>query len=341
MPKIEGENHFVPEKPAIDLELETDSKRAEVSAEVITEKAFERNLDRLAARVEGVSDTVSNLEKVIPPDKSEPLRKKLNRTVKRSVEVIKMAALMAALSYIPDAGRPRQTIEQKTEPSGEIVFKHPDQQTTQILNYLSGKAELPHEIRLQIIKDGIKEHPEQFTPAKDLDTYNESQLRSFVGQQREKSDPGIAEYINRKDIDWLDIYIPAKDNFDSKLYENLWKIEQEVGNPKIRWGKPLSADNAGHFSPSNTIYLESPFEQMGIPRDIYIGEAAHAKQFKEKPFSTSIQFAKDMVRTVFAAVRKGKSLSAAQSELYNIPGTVEYEAHKVIEPELMKKIEKD
>jgi hypothetical protein len=115
-------------------------------------------------------------------------------------------------------------------------------------------------------------------------------------------------------------------------------LEEEVGSPKIRWGETLD-NREGSFDGTIKMLPPAMDADREIRRDIFIAEAAHAKQRKEKPYATAIQFAKDMVRTIFTSIRMGKSLGEAQNELYDIPGTLEYEAHQIIEPQLAKKID--
>ncbi len=346
MPKIEEEKGSRFEDEPFSAPETPESLEIVASPDQLAEQTLDQGLDRLGAKAEGVAQALDSVEKTVPGKKSEKLREKLNRTFRRSLEVVKMAALMTALSYIPDHGRPRHPVEKNVDSKGEVTYKHVDKETTQILDYLSGKSELPREIRLKFFREEMAKRTElENKIPKDYNEYDEDQLRSFLGQEflnaKTPHARQIAETIlDKGDLNWLDSFVSSKSNFDPKLYQNLWEIEQEVGNPKIRWGfTDNKGEYRGHFSPDNTIYIDPPVD-LGDPSDVFVAEAAHAKQVRTKPFSSSVKFVKDMVRTVFTAIRENKSLVAAQKELYSIPGTLEHEAHNVIEPELKKKLQR-
>lgn len=76
---------------------------------------------------------------------------------------------------------------------------------------------------------------------------------------------------------------------------------------------------------------------MEDPRGDLFAESAHAKQFNDDQIGSylrEIQRLSAMARNI---ITSGNSLESAYQKEYKTPGTIEHEAHKVIEPYLINK----
>jgi hypothetical protein len=68
----------------------------------------------------------------------------------------------------------------------------------------------------------------------------------------------------------------------------------------------------------------------------FIAEMAHAKQFHEKPVSSYITVTIDYAKTLYTSITSNTSFSEEYLKLYDQEGTVEHEAHEIIEKLLEK-----
>jgi hypothetical protein len=109
------------------------------------------------------------------------------------------------------------------------------------------------------------------------------------------------------------------------------------GNPNIGIG--YSRKFAPNFNPVWGISL-SPFDTAGMPRaitlDEYMSEAAHALQFYQSPFKFEFRYWGSEIRSGFTAMLTGNSYSSTYKFQYRDTGSIEFEAHQIIEPKLRK-----
>lgn len=185
-------------------------------------------------------------------------------------------AVLAAADYVLYKSMTYEVLI-SASPLGKILFSHEDRETTELLNYISGKENLS---------------------------------------------PQLKKLINE-----------PKPEFNEKLYYALWELEQSCGNPRIRLR--TSGYKDFYLPLTNTIYI-NPSHFLLDARDSLISELSHARQRKEYKIN--------IFRAIKDSARAAASfLISVSKEIwdksYNIPGTIEYEAHKIIEPELLKKIE--
>lgn len=164
----------------------------------------------------------------------------------------------------------KNCIEDKCE------YQHPDEETTHILNYLTGK-----------------------------EITNEYESKNYF-------------------------YLKPLKEFNPDLYDKLWQIEVEMGAPKIKWD-----NNDRYHPPSNTILL-SPDSTWAI--DGLLAEFAHAKQLKDNPISSQCRGYWSKLRTLGRMVENLDSWEEAYRPEYDLEGSLEYEAHRVIEPMLWKRL---
>lgn len=217
---------------------------------------------------------------------------------------------------------------------GEIVFHHPDAVTDHILNYIAGAETLSEEERLGFIQKALVWNGKNF--GKDIQETSSAMSREELTSLILEEFPELATNTQEaeKGIDDMLEVIPAQHDYNKDMYTAIWKLEQEAGAPYLRWtvGPERFEDgqmNVPQYNPlTNTIYVY-PLD----PLELFAHEIPHAKQFADRPVGAAIDGAQAVLR-IATKVIGGKSLRDAQSEEYGIPGSLEYEAHEDIQPQV-------
>ena len=122
----------------------------------------------------------------------------------------------------------------------------------------------------------------------------------------------------------------VKQEEDSKLYQTIREMNKKYGNPKItpKWSSAFNGKNyQGQFSPiKNMIHINPKiYNNKQEMLAIRLAELSHAKQYQEK----------GMMRRVIKDGVTWIQDDFQYKELYNQKWTIEYEAHKIIEPEII------
>jgi len=242
----------------------------------------------------------------------------------------------------------RYVVRTSTDPDGKIVFEHEDKETTEILNYLSGRADLPKEKKLELARRMIKFflQSERLAVPKDIDSMDENNLRKVCDSSKLCTDILVqTKHWALPGQSWFETLVGWPPRYDEKLYSALWEIERIGGNPKIRWSDGIGGGNRTegvfntYYRPStNTIYLQLPIYGAYFAASDFVAEAAHGKQHNEQPIKNYFLKRKEVVTGEISSLILGVSLFDVLDLLYQKPGSTEYEAHKVIEPELREKL---
>lgn len=211
---------------------------------------------------------------------------------------------------------------QTTETKNEIEFRHPDKKTTHILNYLAGKDAITSEERLQMVRWFIKDYYHKM---------NQEEPRDLT--------PILDAIIPEE----LETVIPLKRKYNPQLYETLWEMELEFGRPYLRWMSDWPEQRTGirqefraeYNAFSNTIYLS--FLSFSEPLETFAAEISHAKQASENPFKLAYQQLELEFKIAWENI-KGKSVEEAYDRECAKPENFEYQAHRVIEPKLFKRL---
>jgi len=225
---------------------------------------------------------------------------------------------------------------------GATEYAHPDGQTTHILNYLAGKEPMSREERLELIRSPGEEYCKMMNiDPPNFDRMDERQFMAWMLRTIPSGDGTDTLEGALKDLNSL---IPLQRPYNPELYTTLWKIEMDVGTPYVRWstarenkerGLGTITDDISCYSAfSNTVHIQPVSE----PLRTLVAELAHARQFNEHPFSRYFRGAGSIGRTLARAVFEGRSLGDAYHQEYSTPGSIEYEAHQVIEPQLRRRI---
>ncbi len=226
-----------------------------------------------------------------------------------TMSICAMEAALETVGY----KRTRYKVESHSK-NGEMVYSHEDPQTTHYINLLAGKEKLNDSDRKEILINSLKNKNE---PLKIAELENSTKTK-------------------------LNYNILESGGFDPELYAALWKLEQEYGNPKIKLisGRDFDVDTRAYYNNRNNImYLN--IDSMDTIENQYIAELSHAKQYDRNP----VHF---MLREYYAVLKtevrhlSSKKPGSHQSKydlLYNEPGSIEYEAHRIIEPKLKSELE--
>jgi hypothetical protein len=145
-----------------------------------------------------------------------------------------------------------------------------------------------------------------------------------------------------------DINISAFKQFDSDVFDAIMKLEGECGNPRIEITYDTFASREGIPTPLyNPIYHKiqlAPILNVEYKHEIFedfISELSHAKQHRENPVLFLFKGLRDNVMVFCTMCLYFKNYQTAYDEtLYDMKGTLEYDAHNIVELELRKEYEK-
>jgi len=291
--------------------------------------------------------------------------KKLQKQMLGIARIIGIGAAIALAADAADYESTRYTVSEHADGHGEAVFEHEDQETTRIIDYFSGKGALPEaDRRAMEIKD-IKRMGDinKVDLPENLNDFSEDQLSelwdNIEGSLYDKYKL-LRRYYTKGQLKKI---VPAQYAYNAEFYKALWAIERETGNPKIRF-EDFSEENkfevllkmnpgrAHYDGGTNTMYINYPAytfqfaNEEGLPNpdsniaEDFISETAHGKQWNNKPLRYDLLTIRDIALVVYRAMMDKKALNETyEKTLYDKPGTIEYEAHRQIQPELEKKLD--
>ena len=147
-------------------------------------------------------------------------------------------------------------------------------------------------------------------------------------------------YNNPQDVDMVFNYPNATDNILGR-YEGLMDLGKKYGFPKVhpidkdsllsKMAMNIGGDNkppANYNSSSKTIQADNTED--------WVSEMAHHVQMKDNRLNKTIQWMKnDLPALAISEIMLGN-----RSGQYHVPGTVEHEAHSIIEPKLLEEMKK-
>lgn len=342
--------HFNHEKP----ESETDrSDSPEFSPEALARK------ESLLAGAQSIEEAADRLATEHPE-----LAQDANKLKKKARRFMRMAPLVLYASYAigglvgaeyQEYNAEGYHVEEHVDKAGDITFSHQDPETTQVLDYLSGRGEMPRDVKRAEeawkIRDLYKSL-DQPLPAgiEKMDDASLSKTYDHGLFLLHKKYPKNIKYHPGK----IDQDIPTTFERNDELYQALWNIERETGNPRIVMDMDESkADQGRSFRASynresNTMHIYYPPLKADVAQSrseaigAMVAESSHAQQFHGSfvgHIKNSIREERDVADVTNRAAVEHKSFDDAYDEReYDTPGTIENEAHTVIEPELKKQI---
>lgn len=273
-------------------------------------------------------------------------------------------------------------IQETTSQSGEVIYTHPDERTTHYLNILAGKDRFTKEDLVyagetdRTAKDlNILAGLEKFT-GEDVDRIAteewekqvlESSTRPLPTNIKEMSSLELAtlyfkdpkfniesgeaeryaqEFVIRGIQMWTE-KLNEQAEFRSStgrdiFYRLVWQLEQEGGNPQIRFKAekpnfnlaPGSKEEDQYSSMRNTLYIgvDSLMSGRGV-----VYEMSHGKQFKDNPLGYYFLEVRDLINVYLRSGFSAKGRAEEYRRLYDKSGSLEYQAHQVIQPDLEKR----
>lgn len=303
-----------------------------------------------------------------PKDTTVSIKERLARTVKsiakRAMQVTAIGVVVGGVATERHLSETRTPVTRNMDQDGTIIYAHHDAQTTHILNYLAGREELTYEERVKILAktlmgldkmiNNVPILPENFAKM-NIDQMAEILAPLFI-ESGEKSDSSPKEQALNELKKSLEKDVPARRKSVPGAYETIWEMEASVGSPTVRFTYGHKAINGTKF-PNDEIKVANydPWDNIvSIQSDpdllaTLIAEFTHAHQFNNNTVSTLSKLPATAKRLCLRAT-KGASgirewyqflLSSSRMEdaikdEYTTEGSIEYEAHKIIEPEFKK-----
>ncbi len=241
------------------------------------------------------------------------------------------------------ANHARTRYETSAEGAGfERQYVHEDQDTTDILNFLTGRSPFPERLRPQVDRQWVRlayEMSEVPVP-ENVDSMSHQEAHDailalnqlLVGSNFSDED---AELILTSDTQQI--------QYDPDMYEAVWEIHGRYGNPRIRFASGdiditaramgyLSGPGRSFYDPvTNTLYLNP-----ALLRSAFFAEMAHAKQFHEQPLRSNARGALALVETISSAIVHLEDFQSSYQRQYHRPGSLENEAHEEREGQMLE-----
>ncbi len=259
---------------------------------------------------------------------------------------------------------PRDSVVEK-DSAGIKVFTHSDSTTTHILNYFAGKDTLSENEVEVIYRNRVKQILEAGTKTptpNNFDDMSIEEIAEFLSvnikiPEKETRKPNFKEEDFRKMCREGTILLfknlPRFLNAKEGVYEALWKIENETGAPKVRLMESdpkLAYSRLGYYiSQINTVVMSvdrlygyEKGEDIGSNPELvfpFFGEVAHSLQHHKNPTEDYRRSAEEVKERNLRAKSLDISSDSSQKLEYGIPGTVEHEAHSIMEPRLKEQFQ--
>jgi hypothetical protein len=237
---------------------------------------------------------------------------------------------------------------EKTIENGREIFKHNDEETTHILNYFGGVDSLSDSERFNMFKSKLKFGGEMSENLpKNFDKMNEDEVLAYFHDFYKNTGMNIEE-TKKLVADSIEAQFPKKYNYNDTLYRILWETEKECGAPNIRWTyghkrnflTPGPATEARYSFKSHTCFIQ-PYDSAQSYKQLnnLIAEWAHAKQFDHRYISSILESIRDMVRIANDMIENNNTFIKSHKKEYEIGGSIENEAHEILEPYIKSKFE--
>ncbi len=312
------------------------SNRAENKKE--SDLNYDSNLESLSSGLDETEKRVEQLE-ALNPEEGQKYRRRLF-----GLKNLTFYALFACMSFVGISELKHYNTRygvNKIVRGAETMMEHEDPETTMWINYISGRGELPETTRFEIFRSKLKSELEadKIIIPENFDTMSYGEIENFVFRDPQLKQTKLLKawqrFTKRKES-FVNI-IPKKFPKKDAIYHALWNLEGMAGNPKIR----VDLDNRAHYiSATNTMYLAS-FNQDDYIHQ-FISETAHGVQWEKTPIVANAKKLKDTIIQGGTAVVQEKTASQVRDEYaYDTPGTIEHEAHSIIQPGLKDKFDRD
>lgn len=236
-----------------------------------------------------------------------------------------------------------------TTTENDIVYRHAsDPRTTGIINYLTGHGPLPESERLPLYRQYIKNRLEEakMEVPSDFHTLDWYAVNTLAIKWYKKKYPRHPkdEASLQKLIDGLfeNAIRPPLEGFTPNVNDNLWRLLDRVGAPKVRWIEEQDdapsrfvAYSAGDKQPfyypiDHTIYIRYDDSVKSL-----LDEVGHVKQFRDYPLWSYARMGFSMVTAWVGAEFDMEGAIEIYKLRYKNPNTFEGEAHGPIKDALL------
>lgn len=225
--------------------------------------------------------------------------------------------------------------------SNEKIFTHSDKKTTDYLNYITKK-----DVSKEIVRQREADLERYLDPK--ISHLSDSLVMQDAYERMAEEAPYYFKTLQSKNITNGDEYVDMiceerrkefKEEFNQKYYEAIWALESANGRPRIRSAhddKPdyfFTEKGRDQYIPeTNTMYIN-----MVAPENTFLAELSHAQQFNTDYWlriKNELIFLKNLGETGIHALSSDESLNESYEHTYDDHGSVEHEAHEIIENEL-------
>ena len=281
------------------------------------------------------------------------IREKIARSIQRLIWYSRNTAILGAVALAVDYYVTHPELEETRNEQGETEYQHPDKETQRILEVLAGKRSISEKEAFENFRALAKEELSQMKVSlpDDYDNYDLDELDLFISQVLSEQGKQYARGAIKNNF--YNNYYFEKVDFPKEeareLYELLWKLERECGNPNIRFQTEgfkifgIAAKSSDitrpHYDPlKNTVYVTMgsfiSSKQKSLT-DLF-AELAHAKQLKENPVGFYWEAVRSYARIFMTGGFNLEELQQAQQAEYKIRGSFEQRTHSVTEQKLRK-----
>lgn len=298
-------------------------------------------------------ETQERMPSVQEPERKSKLKIIEKKIIKFTPKFFRIARRVVAVGAIIAIGNYYQThpdLEKITDENGKTTYVHEDERTTHYLNILAGRdqftegdleAEIKPSILSKLRKKGI-------TLPKNVEkiSLNEAYILYYKNTDSaivELETPEEFNNHNRQLIQMINDQNTLNYSASKDKYSLVWQLEKECGNPRIRFVteahltfvSPKFKDKDKYDPISNTVYINSG--SFSDPRKGFVPEMSHAKQFSDNQIGSYLKSIRDLASVTIAGRLNIPQMEEEYDNLYYKTGSLEYEAHEIIEPDLGRK----
>ncbi|MEY2665544.1 MAG: hypothetical protein RLZZ480_649 [Candidatus Parcubacteria bacterium] len=253
---------------------------------------------------------------------------------------------------------------------GSIIYKHWDADTTEALNYFSGRGPVTDKMLAMCLRLDMSAHldtqgqsiedPKARQGIYNIDTAAEimefyKKEFSHLSEAMKQRYPSAEDYANSRLNLMRSRENGVRENIDPRLYQALWSIFEKSGAPRIVWvdseaerieGRVALVGDSSYFVANDksgfpTIYLDAAYcTEKGI--DVLVQEMSHSIGYHNdrRGFEARIKREGEIEAAKFDDLDE-RYLAEAEiikNESYDTNGTEEYHAHRVVFPMLLRQI---
>jgi len=310
------------------------------------------DLDALKEEINSIDEDKLSVEQ---KSKFLKVKEKIFNFSKNFVRGMEYVTMVITIFAVVNYERTHSGLEKNLKKNGEITYSHEDERTTHLLNVFAGIEKFNEEDLLVDIRPLLERTLKNFnlSTEKDVGDMSLDEIDEFLFKNRKVINPnddtdttklGDFKKTFETKLESMNSKIDFTKKTNENLYKLVWGLEEECGNPKIRFNneganftpfKPFKGES--HYNPiNNTIFID-PHDLTNIQVGEFFPEMSHAKQFNENEIGTFLKVCSDCISIVKNSGFNPKKMAGEYMKLYHKPGSIEYEAHHNIEKDLREK----